>query len=61
VIVLGGGLAEAGDELLLIPVREAFARRVTFHRTPEILRAELGDTAGCLGAALFALDSLGTP
>ncbi|GAA4594044.1 glucokinase [Actinoplanes octamycinicus] len=60
VVVLGGGLAEAGDGLLL-PVRDAFARRVTFHRTPEIVRAELGDTAGCLGAALLALDSLGTP
>ncbi|BCJ43202.1 sugar kinase [Actinoplanes ianthinogenes] len=60
VVVLGGGLAEAGDGLLL-PVREAFAKRVTFHRTPEIVRAELGDTAGCLGAALLALDSLGTP
>ncbi|WP_231957087.1 MULTISPECIES: ROK family protein [unclassified Actinoplanes] len=60
VVVLGGGLAEARDDLL-VPVREAFARRVTFHRTPEIVRAELGDTAGCLGAALLALDSLGTP
>ncbi|KUL27625.1 ROK family protein [Actinoplanes awajinensis] len=59
-IVLGGGLAEAGDDLLN-PVRDAFARRVTFHRTPEIVRATLGDRAGCLGAALFALDSLGTP
>jgi glucokinase len=60
VVVLGGGLAEAGDGLLL-PVRDAFARRVSFHRTPEIVRAELGDVAGCLGAALLALDSLGTP
>jgi glucokinase len=59
VIVLGGGLAEAGDGLLN-PGREAFARRVTFHRTPEIVRAELGDTAGCLGAALLALDLLGS-
>ncbi|GIF09477.1 ROK family protein [Actinoplanes siamensis] len=60
VIVLGGGLSEAGDGLLL-PVRDAFARRVTFHRAPDIVRAELGDTAGCLGAALLALDSLGSP
>ncbi|GIE90427.1 ROK family protein [Actinoplanes regularis] len=59
VVVLGGGLAEARDGLLT-PVREAFARRVTFHRTPEIVRAELGDTAGCLGSALLALDCLGT-
>ncbi|WP_229067836.1 ROK family protein [Actinoplanes sp. DH11] len=57
VVVLGGGLAEAGDDLLR-PVRAAFAKRVTFHRPPEIVRAALGDTAGCLGAALLALDSL---
>lgn len=56
VVVLGGGLSEAGDDLLL-PVRDAVARRVTFHRTPEIVRARLGDSAGCLGAALLALDS----
>nr|WP_188126848.1 ROK family protein [Actinoplanes lobatus] len=57
VVVLGGGLAEAGDELLG-PVRAAVAQRVTFHRSPEIVRAELGDAAGCLGSALLALDSL---
>ncbi|MEU4559851.1 ROK family protein [Actinoplanes sp. NPDC023936] len=57
VVVLGGGLAEAGDDLLR-PVRAAVAQRITFHRSPEIVRAELGDKAGCLGAALLALDSL---
>jgi glucokinase len=57
VLVLGGGLAEAG-EALLGPLREEFRKRITFHRMPEIVRAELGDTAGCLGAALLALDLL---
>ncbi|MEU8815923.1 ROK family protein [Actinoplanes sp. NPDC048796] len=57
VLVLGGGLAEAG-EALLGPLREAFAARITFHRAPEIVRADLGDEAGCLGAALLALDHL---
>lgn len=57
VVVLGGGLAEAGDDLLR-PVRAAVAERLTFHRPPEIVRAELGDTAGCRGAALLALDAL---
>jgi glucokinase len=56
VLVLGGGLAEAGD-LLLTPLRAEFHNRVTFHRMPVIVRAELGDNAGCLGAALLALDS----
>ncbi|WP_328462886.1 ROK family protein [Actinoplanes sp. NBC_00393] len=58
VVVLGGGLAEAGDDLLR-PVRAAVTRGITFHRAPEIVRAELGDTAGCLGSALLALDHLG--
>jgi glucokinase len=56
-IVLGGGLAEAG-EALLAPLRIALDQRVTFHRMPTLARAGLGDTAGCLGAALMALDSL---
>jgi glucokinase len=57
VLVLGGGLAEAGDALLA-PVRDAFAERITFHRMPQIVRAGLGDNAGCLGSALLALDHL---
>jgi glucokinase len=57
VLVLGGGLAEAGDALLR-PVRDAFQKKITFHRMPEIVRAELGDLAGCLGSALLALDHL---
>jgi len=58
VIVLGGGLAEAGP-LLLEPLREALEQRRTFHRLPRLARAELGDEAGCLGAALLALDLIG--
>jgi glucokinase len=57
IVVLGGGLSEAG-EALLTPLRAALGGRVTFHRMPELVRAALGDTAGCLGAALLALDSL---
>lgn len=57
IVVLGGGLAEAG-EALLAPLRTALERRITFHRMPHLVRAALGDTAGCLGAALLALDSL---
>ncbi|GAA2550966.1 ROK family protein [Winogradskya consettensis] len=57
IIVLGGGLAEAG-EALLTPLRAALQARITFHRMPQIVRAALGDTAGCLGAALLALDHL---
>jgi glucokinase len=55
-IVLGGGLAEAGDTLFT-PLRSALEQRVTFHRLPRLVPAGLGDTAGCLGAALLALDA----
>ena len=57
VLVLGGGLAEAGDRLL-DPVRTALAERITFHRMPTVVRAALGDNAGCIGSALLALDHL---
>jgi glucokinase len=58
VIVLGGGLAEAG-QILLDPLRQALEQRRTFHRLPELALAELGDEAGCQGAALLALDLVG--
>ncbi|WP_305787546.1 ROK family protein [Symbioplanes lichenis] len=54
-IVIGGGLAEAG-EALLGPLRTALDARVTFHRMPQLVRAALGDNAGCIGAAQLALD-----
>ncbi len=56
-IVLGGGLAESGS-VLLDPLRDALETRRTFHRVPPLERAHLGDEAGCLGAALLALDLL---
>ncbi|GAA1754653.1 ROK family protein [Luedemannella helvata] len=58
-IVLGGGLAEAGDTLLE-PLRTGLAQRRTFHQIPPLTRAGLGDEAGCLGAALLALDLITT-
>ncbi|HEX5598031.1 MAG TPA: ROK family protein [Micromonosporaceae bacterium] len=57
IIVLGGGLAEAGD-ILLDPLRAALHARLTFHREPRLVRAALGDEAGCIGAGLLALDTL---
>ncbi|MFI6760540.1 ROK family protein [Micromonospora sp. NPDC050417] len=58
VVVVGGGLAEAGDDLL-VPLRTALRARLTFHREPRLVPAALGDEAGCLGAALLALDTIG--
>ncbi|MEU9112210.1 ROK family protein [Streptomyces sp. NPDC048483] len=58
-MIIGGGLAEAGDTLFA-PLREAVRRRVTFQPVPSIVPAALGDAAGCLGAGLLAWDLLST-
>ncbi|MGC9670815.1 ROK family protein [Planosporangium sp. 12N6] len=60
VVVVGGGLAEAGDTLLA-PLGAALRARITFHREPALFRAALGDEAGCLGAGLIAQDALAGP
>jgi glucokinase len=56
VIVLGGGVIEAlGDEML--PIIEKSAARVAFEYSMQgvrIVRAELGDDAGVIGAAIIA-------
>ncbi|MEO3779120.1 ROK family protein [Micromonospora sp. B11E3] len=55
-VVIGGGLAQAGPHLF-DPLRAALRERMTFHREPVLVAAALGDQAGCLGAALLALDA----
>jgi len=55
-IVVGGGLADAGD-LLLAPARETFGRTLTgrgFRQPPVIAAATLGPRAGFVGAADMA-------
>lgn len=56
-VLLGGGLAESGD-LLLIPVRQTVQDLLTLQRRPRVERAALGDRAGCLGAACLAWELL---
>jgi glucokinase len=53
-VVIGGGVAEAG-ELILRPARDELARRVTVMPLERIsvLSAELGTGAGAIGAALW--------
>jgi glucokinase len=58
VVVVGGGLAEAGDELLA-PLDKALRNKLTFQRMAGLVRAALGDEAGCLGAGLLALALVG--
>jgi glucokinase len=56
VVVVGGGVGEAG-ELLLAPAREAFAAALSAgaHRPKlQIVAAELGNDAGLIGAADLA-------
>ncbi len=55
-IIIGGGLAEAGDDLLA-PLTAAVHARLTFQTMPSVVRATLGDEAGCLGAALIGLEA----
>jgi predicted NBD/HSP70 family sugar kinase len=56
VIVLAGGLSQAGGELL-VPVRERFEAQTwnLFSDQPRIALTELNDDAGVLGAAALAL------
>ena len=59
VMVLGGGLIEAGD-VLMAPVRAAFATLVEAgdERRVRIEAARLGPRAGAVGAALLAAEEL---
>lgn len=56
-IVVGGGLAQSGEQLLA-PLRTDLAARFTFQRMPRVVGAALGDRAGALGAACLAWAAL---
>jgi len=60
VIVIGGGPATRGGEVVLEPIRRATLRHVTLvpHEKIRIVRAELGSEAGAIGAALAARSAL---
>jgi glucokinase len=57
VVVLGGGVAQAGARLVE-PVTTRLAESLTFQRMPALRLAELGYEAGSLGAGLLARDLL---
>jgi glucokinase len=59
-VIVGGGLSEAG-ELLLTPAREAFAQTLPgrdYRPLPRIVAASLGNNAGLVGAADLARRAL---
>lgn len=55
VIVLGGGLSEAGDALL-VPLEQRLRQLVRVQPMPRLIRARFGQDAGLVGAALAARD-----
>ena len=54
-VVIGGGLSRAGEELLA-PLRAALHQRVTIVHPAEVTASVLGDRGGVIGAALLARD-----
>lgn len=52
-LVVGGGVALAGD-MLLDPLRREIDDRLSLGPAPDVRLAELGDRAGIIGAALMA-------
>ncbi|WP_312888337.1 ROK family protein [Nonomuraea rhodomycinica] len=59
-IVLGGGLAEAGPALF-DPVRTRLVKRLAFRAAPPLHPAALGVDAGMLGASLLGWRAAGRP
>lgn len=58
IVVVGGGLAQAGPALFE-PLERELDSMLTFHRRPRIVAAQIGEDAGLIGAALGARSLLG--
>jgi glucokinase len=58
-IILGGGVASAGD-FFLEAIRKTVAERAyTYERVrPEFVRSKLGDESACIGAAALVLENI---
>lgn len=57
VIVIGGGLAAAGD-ILLSPLETKLKSRLTFQRVPKLMTAKFGIQAGMYGCGIMAWEKL---
>ncbi len=58
IAVIGGGIANAGEKLLLEPIRSELSKRaMDIPARMKIVKARLGNHAGIVGAAMLALKS----
>lgn len=60
VVVIGGGLSEAADDLL-VPLGQELVEALPWRTPPPLLRAGFGAAAGLAGAALVAWGAAGLP
>jgi len=57
IAIIGGGIAEAGEKLLLEPIRAELSKRaMDIPAQMKIVKAHLGNDAGIVGAAMLALE-----
>ncbi len=59
-LVLGGGLARAGHDLLLGPLSDQLASRLHYSPVPRVLPAAFEGNGGLVGAAVLAADVTAT-
>ena len=59
-IIIGGGLSDAGDNLLH-PLEQTMSSLLTWRRPPALQRSFLGARAGQLGAAILGFRAAGFP
>ncbi|GAA3228822.1 ROK family protein [Oerskovia jenensis] len=57
VVVIGGGLVRAGDDLM-VPLDAAVRSYLTIHPAPRLVPALLGSAAGTYGASVLAWDAV---
>lgn len=59
IAIIGGGIAEAGEQLLFEPIRKELAKRaMDIPAQMKIVKAHLGNDAGIVGAAMLAMDAV---
>ena len=56
IAIIGGGIADAGEQLLFEPIRQELSKRaMDIPAQIEIVKAHLGNDAGIVGAAMLAM------